>query len=192
MLVAVFDATIPSEAQSLFQVDFLKAGHLFTPLVLPYVVLGSFAGRGFDKYSTKPAATFGFLYLVPILILLRVPSAGGTPEVIKVCVILGFCDIGLAFISSPSLVEASFVVEKHYKANMEFFGERGPYAQLYAVNSMVFSAGLTVWPIVAGELRDKIGNGNINAVVAGLCLVVSAVSFVFLGGKSSFLRTDRA
>lgn len=189
-LISVFDATIPTEAQSLFDVSSLKAGLLFTPLVLPYLLLGSLAGRGVDKYGTKPAATLGFLYLVPILILLRLPSAGGTPEIVKFCVLLAFCGLGLAFISAPSIVEASFVVGKYHKSNKGFFGEGGPYAQLYAINSMVFSAGLTLGPLVAGSLRDKIGYGNMNAVVAGMCLVVSMLSFVFLGGKPRILGKE--
>jgi predicted MFS family arabinose efflux permease len=71
---------------------------------------------------------------------------------------------------------------------MDFFGNDGPYAQLYAINSMVFSAGLTLGPLIAGVLKDSIGYGNMNAVVAGLCGVVSVLSWVFLGGKPKMLR----
>lgn len=187
-LISVFDATIPTEAQSLFDVSSLKAGLLFIPLVLPYLLLGSVAGKGVDKYGPKPAATIGFFYLAPILILLRIPSLGGTPEIVKFCAILVFCGLGLALISAPSIVESSYVVERYHKCNRGFFGEGGPYAQLYAINSMVFSAGLTLGPLVAGSLRDRIGYGNMNAVVAAMCLVVSILSFVFLGGKPRMLK----
>lgn len=187
-LISVFDATIPTEAQSLFDVNSLRAGLLFIPLVLPYLLLGSIAGKGVDKYGTKPAATFGFFYLVPILILLRIPSVGGTSEMVKFCAILAFCGIGLALISAPSIVEASYVVEKYHKCNKGFFGEGGPYAQLYAINSMIFSAGLTLGPLVSGILRDRIGYGNMNIVVASQCLIVSILSFVFLGGKPRMLK----
>jgi len=83
------------------------------------------------------------------------------------------------------------VVEKYHKSNKDLFGEGGPYAQLYAINSMVFSAGLTLGPLVAGALREKIGYGNMNAVLAGMCLVVSALSFAFLGGKPKISRAQR-
>ncbi len=49
---------------------------------------------------------------------------------------------------------------------------------------MVFSAGLTLRPLIAGSLRDEIGFGNMNAVVAGMCAVVSVLSYVFPGGAS--------
>lgn len=99
-----------------------------------------------------------------------------------------------------------FVTEQYYKHNKEFFGEQGPYAQLYAINSMVsdisstlrytlidhnqvFSLGLTIGPLVAGGLRDRIGFGNMTAVIASLCAVVSVLSFFFLGGKPKKLRS---
>lgn len=136
-LLAAFDATIPTEAQSLFSVDSLTAGLLFVPLVFPYLLLGSIAGKSVDRYGTKPAAVLGFAFLVLPLVLLRIPQAGGTAEMAKFCACLALCGVGLAFISAPSIVEASYVTEKYYHANKEFFGKEGPYAQLYAVNSMV-------------------------------------------------------
>jgi MFS family permease len=183
-LLAVFDSTIPTEAQDLFGFDSLKAGLLFMPLVLPYLVLGPLFGKGVDKYGPKLAASIGFAFLVLPLILLRIPHDGGNGEIAKFCVFLGMCGIGMAMISAPSIVEASFVVEQYYRANPEVFGDEGPYAQLYAINSMVFSAGLTLGPLVSGALRDAIGFGNMNAVVAGMCAVVSVLCYVFLGGPS--------
>lgn len=187
-LLAVFDATIPTEAQSLFNFDSLKAGLLFAPLVLPYLLGGSLAGKGVDKYGPKPAAVIGMAFLVPILILLRTPQPGGTVEIVKFCAILSFCGVGLALISAPSIVEASYVTEQYHKNNKEIFGEEGPYAQLYAINSMVFSAGLTLGPLIAGALRDSIGYGNMNAVVACQCGLVSILSFVYLGGRPKVLQ----
>jgi MFS family permease len=45
-LLAVFNATIPTEAQDLFGFDSLKAGLLFIALVTPYLILGPIAGKG--------------------------------------------------------------------------------------------------------------------------------------------------
>ncbi|KAE9367298.1 MFS transporter-like protein [Stipitochalara longipes BDJ] len=184
ILLGTFDSTIPTEAQDLFGFDSLKAGLLFMPLILPYLLLGPLAGKGVDKYGPKLAASLGFGLLVPPLILLRIPHEGGNAEIAKFCVFLAMCGVNFALISAPSIVEASFVVEEYYKANPDLFGDEGPYAQLYAINSMVFSAGLTLGPLVSGGLRDTIGFGNMNAVVAGMCAVVSVLSYRFLGGAS--------
>jgi MFS family permease len=184
VLLATFDSTIPTEAQDLFGFDSLKAGLLFMPLILPYLLLGPLAGKGVDKYGPKLAASLGFGLMVPPLILLRIPHEGGNAEIAKFCVFLAMCGVNFALISAPSIVEASFVVEEYYKANPEIFGDEGPYAQLYAINSMVFSVGLTLGPLISGGLRNAIGFGNMNAAVAGMSAVVSVLCYMFLGEAS--------
>lgn len=165
----------------------MKAGLLFIALVLPYLILGPVAGWSVDRYGPKPAAVLGFGYLVPMLILLRLVCAGGKTQIIIYCVLLSLCGMGLGVIGSPSIVEASYVVQQYEKTNPDFFGVNGPYAQLYAINSMIFSLGLAVGPLVSGFLRDAIGYGNMNIVVAALCLVTSTLSFIYIGGKPKIL-----
>ncbi|KAL8948454.1 MAG: hypothetical protein Q9222_005362 [Ikaeria aurantiellina] len=187
-LLATFDATIPTEAEALFGFDSLKSGLLFIALVLPYLLLGPVAGWLVDRYGSKPAAVLGFGYLVPVLILLRLARPGGNSEITIYCAILALCGVGMAIIGSPSIVEASFVVQMYDKANPDFFGQQGPYAQLYGINSMVFSLGLTIGPLVSGGLKDSIGYGNMNLVVAMFCFITALLSLVFVGGKPGFLK----
>lgn len=190
-LLATFDATIPTEAQELFDFDSLKAGLLFIALVLPYLVLGPVAGWAVDRYGPKPAAVIGFGYLVPVLILLRLVRSGGKSQIIVYCALLALCGLGMGVIGSPSIVEASYVVGKYDKSNPDLFGANGPYAQLYGINSMVFSAGLTVGPLIAGSLKDAVGYGNMNLVLAALCLLTAILSFIYVGGKPSILKKRR-
>ncbi|KAL9028888.1 MAG: hypothetical protein Q9196_002809 [Gyalolechia fulgens] len=187
-LLATFDATIPTEAKQLFDFDSLKSGLLFISLVLPYLLLGPVAGWLVDRFGPKPAAVLGFGYLVPVLILLRLARPGGTSQIVIYCVLLALCGIGLAIIGSPSIVESSYVVDMYSKTNPNFFGEQGPYAQLYGINSMIFSLGLTLGPLLSGGLKDRIGYGNMNVVVAMLCLATAFLSVVYVGGKPKFLQ----
>lgn len=189
-LLAIFDATIPIEAQALYGVDSLQAGLLFIPLVLPYLLLGPFAGWTVDRYGPKPAATFGFGFLSVVLTLLRLVRPGGRAEIIQYCAQLALCGLGYAFIGSPSIVEAAAVVEKYYAANPDLFGENGPYAQLYGLNSMVFYFGSAVGPLIGGGLRDRIGYGNMNLVIGILCLITAVLSFAFIGGKPQLLKRN--
>jgi hypothetical protein len=46
------------------------------------------------------------------------------------CALLALNGVGMAVIGSPSIVEASDVVQKYDRANPEFFGANGPYAQV--------------------------------------------------------------
>ncbi|RYP62962.1 hypothetical protein DL769_007101 [Monosporascus sp. CRB-8-3] len=190
-LVAVFDATIPTEAEQLFGFSSLQAGLLFITTNVPYLVLGPVAGWAVDRYGTKPAAVIGFAYLVPTLVLLRLPSdqlLEGSRNVILYSAVLALNGVGLAIIGSPSVVEVSDVVQKYDKANPEFFGENGPYAQLYGFNSVFFNLGLTIGPLVAGRLRDSIGYGNMNLTFAVVSGVTAILSFFFIGGKPQIVR----
>ncbi|POR32384.1 Putative MFS-type transporter C18.02 [Tolypocladium paradoxum] len=185
-LIAIFDATLPTEAQSLFQFTSLKAGLLFIALDVPYLSLAQVAGWAVDRYGTKVPAVVGFTFLVPCLILLRLPSEGlvsGSNNIILYCVVLALNGVGLAIIGSPSFVEASDVIQRYDDANPGFFGQNGPYAQLYGFNSVFFFAGLTVGPILSGVLRDSIGYGNMAAVFAAVSGITAILSFLIVGGK---------
>ncbi|KAG8628179.1 hypothetical protein KVT40_004052 [Elsinoe batatas] len=184
LLLGNFDATVPTTAEDLFGFDSLKSGLLFLPLGAFDLVVGPLAGWFVDKYGTKPGAVIGYGYLVPILVLLRLPHAGGKDQIILYGALLALSGVGLAVIGAPSIVEAGSVVQKYYEANPNFFGEQGPYAQLYGLNSMVFSAGLAVGPELAGELKQKFGYGNMNIVLAAISFATAALCFVYLGGKA--------
>lgn len=190
-LLAMFDATIPTEAKALLDFNSLSAGLLFIALDLPYLLLGPIAGWAVDKYGTKPAAVIGFGFLVPALVLLRLPVAhvvsGRLHTTILWCAMLALNGIGLAIIGSPSIVEASDVVQRYDKANPGFFGDNGPYAQLYGFQSLVFSAGLTLGPVLAGTLRDGIGYGNMSAVFAAVSGLTAVLSLIYIGGKPNTL-----
>ncbi|ORY68176.1 major facilitator superfamily domain-containing protein [Pseudomassariella vexata] len=193
-LLAMFDATIPTEAHDLFGFSSLQAGLLFIALDIPYLILGPIAGWTVDRFGTKPAAVIGFGFLVPVLVLLRLPSAklvDGSGNIVLYCAMLALNGVGLAIIGSPSIVEASDVVQKYDKANPEFFGANGPYAQLYGFSSLFFSAGLTMGPIVSGALRDSIGYGNMNLVFAVVSGITAILSFFVIGGKPKVLSGAR-
>lgn len=189
-LLGSFDATVPLVAESSFGFDSLKAGLLFLPLGGADFFLGPAFGWAVDRYGTRLFSVAGFAFLVPTLVLLRLPEEGSIVEkldnghLIALCAsILALNGAGLAIIGSPSIVEAGRLVENYSKANREMFSEGAPWAQLYGINSMVFSGGLTVGPLVAGALREKIGYGNMNAVLAGVCAVTAVLAALFIGRK---------
>lgn len=187
LLLGSFDATVPTTAKELFGFDSLKGGLLFLPLGAFDLIIGPLAGWFVDRYGTKPCAVIGYSYLTPVLILLRLPHSGGKDQILLYGGLLALCGIGLAIIGAPSIVEAGSVVQKYYEANPDFFGDQGPYAQLYGLNSMVFSLGLAVGPALAGELKQVLGYGNMNIVLASVSLVTAVLSFVWIGGKPRLL-----
>ncbi|KAL1798756.1 hypothetical protein ACET3X_002793 [Alternaria dauci] len=188
LLLGSFDATVPLVASEQFGFDSLKAGLLFLPLGGADFLLGPVFGWCVDRYGTKPAAILGFTWLIPTLVLLRLPTESFIERldnghlIALFAGLLAMNGVGLAAINSPSFVEAGNLVEKYYKANEDVF-EQAPYAQLYGINSMVWSGGLTVGPLLAGKLREAIGYGNMNAVLAGICGCTAVLAALFIGRR---------
>ncbi|OJD38847.1 membrane transporter protein [Diplodia corticola] len=214
-LLGAFDATVPTVAEQYYTFSSLKSGLLFLPLGVSDFLLGPLFGWAVDRAGTKPVATFAYLYLVPVLILLRLPKpcpsspsslallasinpheppSSSALKALAACseptkqiaiwsALLFLAGVGLAGTSAPSIVEAGAIVKRFHEANPEFFGKDGPYAQLYGLSSMVFSAGLTVGPLVAGALKEKVGYGDMNAVVAAISGLTGVAAFVWIGGR---------
>ena len=131
----------------------------------------------------------GFGWLTVSLALLRLPGddvvESRSGRIALYAGLLALNGVGMAVIGAPSIVEASEVVRMYDEANPRFFGANGPYAQLYGFHSLVFSLGLTVGPVLSGGLRDRVGYGNMNAVVAGIACFTAVLSFFFIGGGSA-------
>jgi MFS family permease len=193
-LLGSFDATVPLVASEQFGFNSLKAGLLFLPLGGADFLLGPVFGWCVDRYGTKLFSALGFAALVPTLVLLRLPMETSVTDklddarhIALYASLLAANGIGLAIINSPSIVEAGNIVEKYWQANSDLF-EQAPYAQLYGINSMVFSGGLTLGPLIAGHLRETIGYGNMNAVLAGICGLTVILTGTFMGRKEEDLR----
>lgn len=189
-LLGSFDATVPLVASSIFGFDSLKAGLLFLPLGGADFFLGPVFGWAVDRYGSRIFSVLGFAFLVPTLALLRLPEEASIVAkldnahlIALFASILALNGAGLAIIGSPSIVEAGRLVENYANANRDIFEHGAPWAQLYGINSMVFSGGLTVGPLVAGALRERIGYGNMNAVLAGVCAVTAVLAALFIGKK---------
>ena len=196
-LLGSFDATVPLVAESSFGFDSLKAGLLFLPLGGADFFLSPVFGWAVDRYGTRLFSVLGFAFLVPTLILLRLPEEPAILDkldnghlIALYASLLTLNGAGLAIIGSPSIVEAGRLVENYSKANKDIFTEGAPWAQLYGINSMVFSGGLTVGPLVAGALRERIGYGNMNAVLAGVCALTAVLAALFIGRKEDGGNSD--
>jgi Major Facilitator Superfamily len=187
LLIASFDSTIPTVSAAYFSFDSFQTGLLFFALGGPFFAFGPIAGWWVDRWGTKWPATIGFLGLVPVLVCLRFVSPspedgeGGATMIALYAVLLVLAGIGITAVGAPGIVEAGAVVERYYKANRAYFGEQGPYAQLYGLNSMVVSAGYAFGPMIAGTLKETIGYGNMNAVMAGISLVTGVLSWLYVG-----------
>jgi MFS family permease len=182
-IIGSYDATLTTEAASLFNFTSLESGVLFLCLGLPNLILAPLAGLAVDRFGAKTVATAGFAFLAPSLALLRLPGyhlLSPEKNVILIYAILGLNGIWLSVTSAPGIVAATHAVEDIVAKNRGLFGPKGPYGQLFGLNWLVFNLGLTIGAIVSGDLRVAIGYGNMYAVVAGTTAFTAIVSFIYL------------
>lgn len=186
LLLSSFNATVPLYAAEMFGFGSFKASLLFLPLGIMNLFLGPIGGWVIDRYGTKFVAVIGFGIMTPALALLRLPELAPSDKRLPLYVLnLAICGLGLPLLGSASVVEAGMVVKRYHQRNPSIFREHGPYAQLYATNHTVFSLGLTVGPLISGALKDAVGYGNMNAVLAGVAALTALLSFLWLGEHRS-------
>ncbi|KAF2744216.1 MFS general substrate transporter [Sporormia fimetaria CBS 119925] len=189
-LLGAFDATIPVVASLRYKFDSFKAGLLFFPLGASQFIFAPIFGWCTDRWGAKPLSIFGFAFLVPVLALLRLPGdlSSQIPvdsQVALYASLLALNGVGLAGISSANIVECGTVLEKYWKANERLFKGRAPYAELYGINNVVFSAGLMVGPMLSGVLTELVGYGNMNAVLAGICGIMAVLIVLFVDARTT-------
>jgi MFS family permease len=187
IILGAFDATVPLVASSRYGFDSFKAGLLFIPLGGADLLFGPVFGWCVDRWGTRPISIIGFLWLIPSLVLLRLPTEDAVSghmshghEIALYACLLALNGLGLAIVNSTSIVEAGNIVERYSRANIDLFHQT-PYAQLYGISSMTWSAGFTVGPLLGGALRAQVGYGNMNAVLGGLCGVTAILAVLFVG-----------
>ena len=188
MIFGSFDATVPIVARELFGFNSLKAGLLFLPLGIADLLLGPLFGWSVDRFGTKPIAVAGYALLVPIMVLFRLPHPGGTDQIALYGVLLALNGMAMAIVGGPCIVEQGMITTKYHEVNPDYFGSNGPYAQSYGLSNMMFSFGLTVGPELAGELKQAIGYGNMNLVLAVICAVTAVLCFLYIGGRPKMFR----
>ena len=155
-LLGAFDATITLESSDLFNFSAVQAGLFFIPLGCLRLVIGPLGGWAVDRYGSKAVATVGYAFLGLVLILFRLvkPEPRAT-EIVLYAVLLALSGVGLAIVGTTGFVEGRAVVRKYQKRNPGLFGVNGPFASLSGLQLMTFHIGLTLGPLLAGDLRIR-------------------------------------
>ncbi|OAV93200.1 hypothetical protein PTTG_05601 [Puccinia triticina 1-1 BBBD Race 1] len=173
-LVGMFNATLPIHVQTVFGMSSLESGLLFIAIELPYVFCGPAIGWYVDYAGPRGPASMGSLLLVPSLLLLRVPKA--IQDLPLLVILLALNGTGLSAASSSAFVQANKIGRERHLENPVLFGSKGPYGQLYALNNILYSLGMTVGPLAAGALSSRFGYGNAMAVMSCQALLAAIIS----------------
>ncbi|ETN43952.1 uncharacterized protein HMPREF1541_11083 [Cyphellophora europaea CBS 101466] len=185
MILGAFEATIPIHSAALFGFESFKAGLVMMSVAIPSVVCGPLLGYAVDKYGPKLVATSTLVLQACMLMLLRLPRAGGADQIALYAITTALCSISISGCSSASAVESGLVVNAFHKANPTHFGALGPYAQLYALNSMAYTLGLGIGPEITGQLQPVMGFGNTFIVLAVVSALTGVLTVLYVGESSN-------
>ncbi|MCJ1476408.1 hypothetical protein MMC13_005074 [Lambiella insularis] len=180
-LTTAFDSVLPLFVQSTFSWSSTGAGLIFLPLIVPSLV-APYIGFIADKYGPRYLAFAGFLFICPFLILLRLVTFDSLPQKAGLCVLLALVGFGLAVAMVPLLAEVTYVVEAKERATPGIFGERGAYAQAYALFNVFFAAGTLIGPIWGGFVVRSSGWRVMTLTLGVLAAVTAVPALVWTGG----------
>ncbi|KAG0144233.1 hypothetical protein CROQUDRAFT_724134 [Cronartium quercuum f. sp. fusiforme G11] len=188
-LVGTFNATIPIHVQRTFQMSSLDAGLLFIAIEVPYMIVGPLVGHWLDRSGPRTCTTMGAILLVPALFFLRYPhresdSSRNTWQVSIYAFLLVLNGIGLSATSASAFVQANNVGREYHRNKPGMFGKKGPYGQLYALNNVMYSLGMTLGPLISGGLTSLIGYGNSMAVIAFQAALTALAAFLWMDSRN--------
>ena len=157
-IFAGFQTVLPLQTHEAFGWSSLGAGLIFLPLTLPSF-LGPLVGWLCDRYGPKWPMTAGFLFLCPVLTLLRFTQDNTLEQKIILCVLLTLAACCFTLTLNPVMAEIAYVVHAKRRENPQVYGGAGgkSYAQAYGLFNTAYSLGNTIGPICAGLIKNAVG-----------------------------------
>ncbi|MCJ1295433.1 hypothetical protein MMC34_006996 [Xylographa carneopallida] len=181
-LTTAFDSVLPLYAATTFHWTSTGAGLLFLPLIIPSFgapLVGFLA----DRHGPRYLAFAGFAFAFPPLLLLRLVTANTVPQKALLCALLALVGAGLATAMVPLMAEVTYVVEARERKNPGCFGDRGAYAQAYALFNVFFAAGTLIGPIWGGFVLGRAGWGVMSLTLGLLAVGTSVLVVIYTGGS---------
>ena len=182
-ILAGLETVLPIHTEETFGWDSEGAGLIFLPLTLPSF-LGPLVGWICDRFGPRWPMAVGFLFLCPILTLLRYVSYNSLDQKILFCALLTLAACCFTLTMDPVMAEIAYVVAAKAKKNPEAYNAAGNkvYAQAFGLFNTAYSLGNTLGPIIAGLIKDAAGWSTMGWVL-GLLGGLTAVPVLLWSGK---------
>ncbi|KAK6338974.1 hypothetical protein TWF696_009770 [Orbilia brochopaga] len=177
-----FDALLPLRVKYVFNFNSTAAGLIFLSIIIPSL-LAPLVGRYSDRYGPRWFVVIAFFLAAPFFVLLRLPSHDTTGDIVLMCALLACIGFVVSAAMPGAMGEVSAAVVEYERERPGVFGERGAFAQAYALFNIAYSGGSVVGPLLGGLLNDAVGWNNVVLVFGVLCLLTSFITVYYTGGK---------
>lgn len=141
------------------------------------LLLGPVAGAVGDRYGPKWPATVGLLAAAPLLACLGLVEGDTVEHKVLLCALLAGIGLNSTMVTGPLMAEISWSVQEGSDDSAEV-----PYALAYGLNSMSFSVGAILGPVLGGWICDSLGWPAMGLTLGVINVVAAAVQAVWTGG----------
>ncbi|KAF3924269.1 hypothetical protein ABW21_db0205530 [Orbilia brochopaga] len=177
-----FDALLPLRVKEIFNFNATAAGLVFLAIIIPSLI-APLVGRYSDHYGPRWFIVTAFFLAAPFFILLRLPSQHTTGDIVLMCALLACIGFVVSTAMPGTISEVTAATVEYEREKPGVFGERGAFAQAYALFNIAYSGGSVVGPLLGGLLNDAVGWDNVVLVFGVLCLLTSFITVYYTGGK---------
>ena len=178
----MIETLLPLHLKTLFHLNSAAIGLIYFLLLLS-TFSAPLIGHLSDRIGPKVTVSTGFVFLSPLLILLRLIQSNTLSQLILLCVLLFLIGLALNLILTPIFTETKEAVDEIEERAPGVFGEGGAYAMGFALMNMAYAAGSLVGPLLGSLMVGRIGWRGVTTVVGVVCAVCVGPSVWAVGGK---------
>lgn len=121
-IFAGFEGVLPLETQDVFGWDSIGGGLIFLPLTLP-ALAGPLVGKVCDRYGPRWLISMSFLWMCPILVLMRFVDTNTMGDKVLLAALLAMAGCCFTATLDPLMAECAYIVGCKSRSDPRIFGD---------------------------------------------------------------------
>ncbi|MCJ1451356.1 hypothetical protein MMC28_001692 [Mycoblastus sanguinarius] len=182
LVLTGLESILPLRIKTLFQYNSMEVALVFLLLAFPAFAAPAI-GYLSDRVGAKVVICLGFLFVAPLLVLLRLVDHYEISQVVILCILLFLTGVSLNMILTPAWSEAVYVVDGKEASTPGIFGAKGAYAQAFGLMNVAYAGGSLAGPLLGGLLVERVGWNNLTLATGIVCALCTLPCLYATGGR---------
>ncbi|CAG8909946.1 unnamed protein product [Penicillium egyptiacum] len=186
-LMSGINNTLPVHLRQAFGWKSLLISMMFFCLQVPNIILSGPSGWLRDRIGIRGPTVFGWLAMIPLLLLLGMPGdshfpwAGG-PAAGKSIFISSLIALGsiLPLVRGVGAVQLAYVVKDMEAKDPHLFEANRSNLRVFSMTEVGYSVGMMFGPLLTGSLFEGVGFFYMTVALAITCLLQAVISWRWL------------
>ncbi|KGO74574.1 Tetracycline resistance protein, TetA/multidrug resistance protein MdtG [Penicillium italicum] len=186
-LMSGINNTLPVHLREAFGWKSLLISMMFFCLQVPNIVLSGPSGWLRDRIGIRGPTVFGWLAIIPIILLLGIPGdshfpwaggdAAGKSIFTSSLIALGSV---LPLVRGVGAVQLAYVVKDMEAKDAHLFEANRSNLRVFSMTEVGFSLGMMLGPMLTGSLFEWAGFFYMTVALAITCLIQAVISWLWL------------